>query len=147
MSKKNTVSKRVGYLLKRAQHALRLRMDEALRALGVTTPQYAALSALEEGGARLSGAELARRCFVTPQTMNAIIHNLETSGLMARAGSSTHGRIINVSLTALGKKVVLRCHRVALALEEQMLRPLDAGSRQQLAERLVQCSRALENEK
>jgi hypothetical protein len=59
---------RVGYQLKRAEHALRLEMDGALRDMGLTTPQYAALSVLgDEPG--LSGAELARRCFVTPQTI------------------------------------------------------------------------------
>jgi len=60
---------RIGYELKRAQHALRLGMDEELRGLGVTTPQYAAMSVLaEEPG--LSNAQLARRSSVTPQTMN-----------------------------------------------------------------------------
>ena len=37
---------RVGYELKRAQHDLRLSMDGALKELGATTPQYAALSVL-----------------------------------------------------------------------------------------------------
>src|SRR3712207_8022525 len=67
---------RVGYELKRAQHALRSEMDGALRGVGLTTPQYAALSVLE-GEEGISGALLARRCFVTPQTMNGILVNLE----------------------------------------------------------------------
>ena len=33
--------------MKRAQHALRIEMDEALREVGMTTAQYAALSTLE----------------------------------------------------------------------------------------------------
>jgi len=57
-------SRRLGYQLKRTQHALRLRMDEALHALGLTAPQYAVLSILEEAP-RLSNADLARRSFVT----------------------------------------------------------------------------------
>ena len=40
-------------------------MDHELSALGLTTPQYAALAALQDT-ARASSAELARRCFVTP---------------------------------------------------------------------------------
>ena len=36
-----------GYLLKRAQHAFRTRIDDALRPLGLTAPQYAVLSAVD----------------------------------------------------------------------------------------------------
>ncbi len=145
MKKREAVSKRIGYLLKRAQHALRLRMDEALREIPLTTPQYAALSTLEEGTAALSGAELARRCFVTPQTMKAIIQSLETSGLVTRSQSPTHARIIHVTLTPRGRTVVSHCHRVVLRIEEQMLSHFDVAARERLAESLLQCGKALEN--
>jgi hypothetical protein len=68
---------RIGYLLKRVQFRLRSQMDKVLESKGLTTPQYAVLSFLEhEPGA--SSAELARRSFVTPQTMIRIVENLET---------------------------------------------------------------------
>jgi hypothetical protein len=72
MNTSDRVTDLVGYQLKRAQQALRTAMDEGLRAQGLTTPQYAALTHLE-ADEPLSGAELARRCFVTAQTMNAIL--------------------------------------------------------------------------
>ena len=50
---------RVGYQMKRTEHALRLEMDAALRGVGLTPPQYAALSVLE-GEAGLSGAAVFR---------------------------------------------------------------------------------------
>ena len=80
-----------GYILKRTQLALRGAMDDALVTVNLTTPQYAALSELsEEQG--LSNAELARRCFVTPQTMHQILRGLErtssfTRGLVLRSAS------------------------------------------------------------
>ena len=84
MENSSSVEGRVGYELKKAQYGLRSRMDEELRGVGLTTPQYAALSALgEEPGA--SGAGLARRCFVTPQTMNGI---LTTWSRPAQSGGS-----------------------------------------------------------
>jgi DNA-binding MarR family transcriptional regulator len=135
---------RIGYLLKRTQHALRLRMDEALRKINITTPQYAVLFALEHASLSLSGAELARRCFVTPQTMNSILRNLESAGLVARTGRSSHGRIIDISLTSRGRATVLRCHRIVQAIEEQMLSQLDTRARARLAESLLQCIRGLE---
>ncbi len=60
----------VGYQLKRAQHALRIQMDNALREVGLTTPQYAALSAIEATPG-LSGNKLARQCFVEERMVAA----------------------------------------------------------------------------
>jgi hypothetical protein len=63
--RRDRLENKISYALKKAQHVLRLRMDEDLKELGVTTPQYAALSlpAKEPG---LSNAGLVRRFFVTP---------------------------------------------------------------------------------
>jgi DNA-binding MarR family transcriptional regulator len=79
-------------VLKRAQYTLRQVMDDRLADAALTTPQYAALTALErEEG--LSNAELARRCFVTPQTMHSIVTRLEEEGLLRRTPHPNHGRI------------------------------------------------------
>jgi hypothetical protein len=40
------MSERLGYVLKRAQHALRTSMDDQLKHLGLTTAQYNLLSAV-----------------------------------------------------------------------------------------------------
>lgn len=40
------VERRIGYQIKRVQHALRVEMDGASRELGMTTARYVALSAL-----------------------------------------------------------------------------------------------------
>lgn len=81
---------RIGYELKEAQHALRLRMDEALRGYGVTTPQYAAMSVLAEQPG-LSNAQLARRSFLTPQTMNQILGKLGGGGWWNSASTRITG--------------------------------------------------------
>ena len=50
----------IGFALKQAQQALRTRLDSGLRAIGLTTPEYAVLAFLEaEPGA--SNAALACR--------------------------------------------------------------------------------------
>src|ERR1700686_5656357 len=92
MDTSDRVTDRVGYQLKRAQQALRTAMDEGLRAQGMTTPQYAALTALE-ADEPLSGADLARRCFVTAQTMNAILVGLERARLGERGGQPKNARV------------------------------------------------------
>ena len=92
----------IGFALKQAQQALRTRLDSGLREIGLTTPQYAVLAFLEvEAGA--SNAALARRAFVTPQTMQAILAALERAGLIARTPHPEHGRVQMTELTARGR--------------------------------------------
>lgn len=91
----------IGFALKLAQQALRARMDADLRKIGLTTPQYAVLAYLKvEAGA--SNATLARRAFVTPQTMQAILVTLEKSGLIGRTPHPEHKRVQKTELTASG---------------------------------------------
>ena len=59
-------------------------MDRALVELNLTTPQYSVLSELHEFPG-LSNADLARKSFVTPQTMNLIVQNLEARELIGRS--------------------------------------------------------------
>lgn len=134
---------RVGYELKRAQHALRSEMDGALREVGLTTPQYAALSVVE-GEEGLSGALLARRCFVTPQTMNGILINLERAGLMERRAHPEHGRVLQAYLTRDGERMLSRAHALVEAIEEQMVGDLTEGERARLLAVLRGCADALE---
>ena len=133
---------RVGYELKRVQHALRQAMDEALRETGVTTPQYAAMSVLaEEPG--LSNARLARRSFVTPQTMNQILGRLEAAGLVERREHPEHGRVLQTFLTREGEGLLEGCDRSVDAVEERMVSGLTEADRRALLESLRACAGAL----
>ena len=132
----------VGYELKRVQHDLRLGMEGALRGLDVTPPQYAALSVLaEEHG--LSNAALARRSFVTPQTMNQILVRLEAAGLVERRAHPEHGRVLQTYLTSEGEKLRERCAERVDAVEERMVSGLSEEERSKLLGMLRRCSAAL----
>ncbi len=137
------VTKPIGYQLKRAQQALRSAMDDALRELEITTAQYAALIALK-GAEPLSGAELARRSFVTPQTMNAILVNLEEARLIERSAHPRHGRVIQAQLTPRGDALLSRARSIVEGLEEKMLRGLSRADRLRLAQALRRCERNLD---
>ena len=128
--------------MKRAQHALRLEMDRVLRGVGLTTPQYAALSVLEDE-AGLSGAALARRCFVTPQTMNQILMNLQGSGMVERRPHPEHGRVLSAYLTPKGAELVVQAHGEVGTIEERMLAGLNREERSQLLETLRRCADSL----
>ena len=119
-------------------------MDAALQSLGLTTPQYEVLSALNAQPG-LSGAALARRCFVTPQTITGVIRNLETAGLVARAADPENRRVMQTRLTAQGADVVTRAQALVAAIEERMLADLDRAEREALADLLTQCADALKD--
>lgn len=137
-----TVTDRIGYELKRAQHALRLRMDTALREVDLTAPQYAALSVLEDAPG-LSNAALARRCFVTPQTMNAMVMQLEADGMVARRKHPEHGRILQTTLTDAGQQRVQQAHTIVDQITARMVAGLELEQQQQLLAWLQVCSVAL----
>ena len=73
----------LGYQLKHLQTALRSRMDETLRPLELTTPQYNCLEQLRRRPGA-SNSELARGAFVTRQTMNTLLRGLQERGLITR---------------------------------------------------------------
>ena len=133
----------VGYQLKCAQHALRIQMDNALREVGLTTPQYATLSVIEVTPG-LSGNKIARQCFVTPQTMNLILVNLESAGLLVRHPHPEFGRILQAYLTPLGESRLRECHHKIDAIEERMVADLTEDQRLQLLQALKTCTNALE---
>lgn len=133
------LAKRLGYALKRAQHGLRTRMDDALRPLGLTAPQYAVLSAVElEPG--ISNARLARAAFVTPQTMQGILANLAREGLLARESDPDHGRILRSGLTTRGREVLADAHRRADDVEALMISAIGAAEAGTLAQQLTKCA-------
>lgn len=133
------MGKRLGYALKRAQHALRTQMDEALRPLKVTAPQYAVLSAVELD-AGISNARLARAAFVTPQTMQGILVNLERENLIRRQADPAHGRVLQTALTEEGEKVLAQAHQRACEIETAIAVSIGASDAERLATMLLQCA-------
>ena len=71
------------YLLRQANAVTRLALDRALADLEMTLPQFSALQMI---GAYqpLSSADLARLTWLTPQTVNTIVRNLETRAAIVR---------------------------------------------------------------
>ncbi len=118
-------------------------MDQALAGLVLTTSQYAALSALiSEAG--LSNAELARRCFVTPQTMHQILGGLESRNLVGRSPHQQHGKIVQVVVTESGRQLLAKAHMLVGEVQEKMTRDLSAAEEEQATSVLLRCRMALE---
>lgn len=137
-----SVAKRLGYALKRAQHALRISMDRALQPVGLTTPQYSVMCALEaEPG--MSNARLARAAFVTAQTMQAVLANLEREEIVKREADPANARILRASLTAKGRQVLGHAHRAVAIVEDRMVASVGEEAIEPLAETLHRCAEHL----
>jgi DNA-binding MarR family transcriptional regulator len=109
----------IGFSLKLAQQALRTHLDSALQEIGLTTPQFAVLTYLEvEPGA--SNAALARRAFVTPQTMQAILVGLERIGFISRAPHPEHGRVQTTEITKSGRSVLRSASSIVAGAEMRL---------------------------
>ena len=106
----------LGYLLRQAAAAHRLRMDKALADLRMTPPQFAVLTMLRAYPG-LSNAELARLALLTPQTVSLIVANLERSGLVKRSQHETHGRVQPLALSDEGAALLARATARVVALE------------------------------
>ena len=136
---------RPGYLLKRVQHALRNRMDSALRPIGLTTPQYSVLTAVRADPG-ISNATLAREAFVTAQTMQAIVTNLERDGFILRHADPSHGRILRTSLTDHGHEALIQADQVVFDVESAMIRSLSEGEVATLINLLGRCGENLSSD-
>jgi DNA-binding MarR family transcriptional regulator len=113
------VTHHVGYLLKRAQAALRGAMDKVLREHGLTVPQYATLEllALHPG---MSNADLARATFVTRQSGNVVLRGLQDAGLITRPATADHGRARPAHLTEEGHARLTAVQAAVYGVEQRM---------------------------
>ena len=110
----------IGYLLRQAHAAHRLRMERALAGLEVTLPQFSVLTMLAAyPGA--SGADLARLSLLTPQTMSVIVANLERGGAVSRRPHAVHGRIQQIEVTEVGRQLLAECRNRVKAVEDELL--------------------------
>lgn len=132
-----SVTEHIGYLLKQLQHGVRSKLDKKLRPLGISTAHFSTLAMVHELGVA-SGADLARRCFVTPQTVTTLIVALEREGAIKRSPSS-HGRVIEARLTPKGKMLLEHAHSAALSIEDSYLSHLTEDGRQTFAAILRSC--------
>ena len=140
------VPEQVGVLLKSLQHTLRQRLNETLRKQGVelSFAHFGTLFVLH-GEPGITGAQLARRAFVSAQTMNSVLRRLEREGYIERRPHPDSRRADSWSLTAAGLAELERARRVGAATFERMLLPLDAAEVEAFSDYLRRCIGALED--
>lgn len=130
----------IGYLLRQAHAAHKIRMENALKDTGLTLPQFSVLTMLAAyPGA--SGAELARLSLLTPQTMSVIVGNLERAKMINRRPHELHGRIQIIAITDEGQKVLKRCKSAVRSAEAGLLSDISPDDERAVRRWLVNVAR------
>jgi len=115
----------VEYRLVRLAERLRRRFDAAVRPHGLTARQFSVLAVVRSRPG-VTSADLARAVLTTPQSMGAIIDQLETAGFLQSRPRRGRGVPAPTELSAAGEK--------ALAEAAAQVRALDTKTRQHLGE-------------
>jgi DNA-binding MarR family transcriptional regulator len=105
--------------IRRTEQALMGHHEAVLRGHGLTMTQYTVLLALSrEGG--MSGAQLARACGVTQQTMATVLTGLQNKNLITREPSPVHAKVLIATPTAAGREVLDRAYQEVIVLERAL---------------------------
>jgi DNA-binding MarR family transcriptional regulator len=107
------------HLLKSAELAVRSCVEMALAPFGVTPALVLVLFRLRASDG-ISSADLARAIGVRPQSIVDLIRPLERSGLIRRRRAREHRRILRISLTAAGERLLDRAIPVTRQLESEL---------------------------
>jgi MarR family transcriptional regulator, organic hydroperoxide resistance regulator len=82
---------------------------------------------------------LARFCYVTPQSAQALLKGLEDDGWIIRSKDSANERILTAALTSAGKKLMVTAERDAKVIEARLWKGVGEDSIDQLNDLLEQC--------
>jgi DNA-binding MarR family transcriptional regulator len=93
----------------------------------------------------MSNARLARAAFVTAQTMQGVLTNLERDGLLERRPDPDNGRVLRSELTRKGRSVLLKAHAAVRVVEQAMVASFGEAHTNRLALALTKCADDLTN--
>ena len=137
-----TASPHISYVIARLERGVRKEIGRLVGPRGLSVAQYTTLSILRSRSG-LSNAQLARRLWVTPQSMNEVISALERAGLIERVPDAGNRRILRTALTEHGRETLEACDADILAMEEHMLAGVSPELQDQLVEALEGCARRI----
>jgi DNA-binding MarR family transcriptional regulator len=136
----------LGYLLKEASSALRVAMEEVLRPLGMSVTHYSCLELLAQRPG-LSNSELARGAFVTRQSMNTLLKNLERDGFVTRPAEAPVGKVLPARLTPRGRQSLEKATAAVRSVEVRMLADLNEGEQSEAFRLLRSMVRSLRGDR
>ncbi len=122
-------SPRAFYQVLRLHQLVAACLDTSLAPESLTAAQYTMLSLVRRLGPTTS-AQLARWLQVSAQSTGETMKSLEARGWVERGASETNKRIVLLSLTPAGKRVVQRADQLVTAAEERFFAALSPRERE-----------------
>lgn len=118
----------------RLAHHLHAARAQTLAALGTDASTLDALATLRRSGPpyRLTAGEMQRRSLVTAGAISQRLDKLEDAGLLRRHRDSDDRRVVPISLTPRGRRLIDRVFAATMEQEQQLLRSLTGPERDRL---------------
>jgi len=114
--------------LRRIFKAIQQYSEQVLKEFGVTGPQLWALRIIYQES-QLSMGELSERMCLHMSTVSGVVDRLEQKGYVERNREKPDRRVVKISLTKKGKRVVQRAPEAA---QGKLLHGLESLSRQEV---------------
>ncbi len=127
MTKKEAIAE-IMQLLRRIFKAIRQYSEEVLKKFGAAGPQLWALRTLHNHGP-LSMGELSDRMYLHISTISGIIDRLENKDYVKRRRDHLDRRVVKISLTSKGRKLVQKAPEAA---QGRLLYGLESLSKRQV---------------
>ncbi|GAA2254174.1 hypothetical protein GCM10010145_22720 [Streptomyces ruber] len=119
---------RTGYVAWQVAHVMGVRVEKALRPLGLTTAQHNALMHVARSPG-ISAADIARRTGITPQSMGAAVNALVDRGLLVRRRHPASRRVARLAVTEAGEVLATRAQEALNQVDEEAVAVLPPGER------------------
>ena len=136
------LSDHIGYVVRRAQLAIFKDFIRTLSVVDIRPAQYSVLIVIGQNPG-LTQAELGRALAIKRANLVGMLNELERRKFARRVASRRDRRSHALFLTATGRQMLARFHRLALKHEKRATRTLDAAEKRRLLELLGRVARSL----
>jgi DNA-binding MarR family transcriptional regulator len=110
---------RVIWALRQAEQSMQSLKEQRLRPLGMAPAHYSLLMSIHTHPG-ITGAELARRLTVTPQSVASLVARLADKGQLERRSHPRHRHVQELHLTDAGRQALHASDAVIAAIERRI---------------------------
>ncbi len=118
--------------LSRALHSVGAELGKSFAASGLTEGQFGVLEALYHRGP-MNQRELGRKLLCSNANICTVLDNLEKAGFVARERDTEDRRVMNVSLSPAGRRLIQKIFPEHAALVGRLMNGLTDREQEQLA--------------
>jgi DNA-binding MarR family transcriptional regulator len=129
--------------LYRAYAVVEVALDAAFSSLGFSTSQWGTLRIVREHPG-ISGADIARFTYVTPQAVATMLQRLVQAGLITRQ-PPLRGRVVETHLTPRGEALLQESERIADKIEAVLFSNFSLEEQERFNEYLLHCITTLDS--